>query len=136
MDTQPLPMVCNGQWPGPAVSHVPPSSAEFFDAYSATVTSLPGRAMHQLPGAVKQRQVYFKFYLRTTSCRNAVWVSLASHSVGPGLSSFRTPAVLTKVPSLPPRKCLKLCHDALLRLPFQFITCITSRHSKLYILRS
>jgi hypothetical protein len=50
--------------------------------------------MHQLPGAVKQGQVYLKFYLRITSCRNAVWVSPASHSVGPGLSSFRTTAVL------------------------------------------
>jgi hypothetical protein len=90
-------MAGNGQWRGPAVNQVPPSSADVFDAYSTPVTSLPGRIMHQLTGAVKQGQVYFKFYLLTTSCRNAVWVSLASHSVGPGLSSFRTPAVLDTV---------------------------------------
>ena len=97
VDTQPLPMAGNGQWRGLAVNHVPPSSADVFDAYSAPIISLPGRTMYQLNGAVKQRQVYFKFYLRITSCRNAVWVSPASHSVGPGLSSFRTPAVLNTV---------------------------------------
>jgi hypothetical protein len=90
-------MASNGQWPGPAVNHVPPSSADVFDGYSAPVTSLPGRTMHQLRGAVKQGQVYFKFDLGTISCRNAVWVSPASISVGPGLSSFRTPAVLNTV---------------------------------------
>ena len=134
VDTQPLPTDGNGQWPGLAVNHAPPSSADVFDAYSASFTSLPGRTVRQLPGAVKQGRVYYKFYLRTTSC--SVCVSPASPSVGPGLSLFWTPAVLTPVPSLRPCKSLKLCHDGLLRHPFQFLTYWNSRLSKSYILRS
>jgi hypothetical protein len=65
----------NGQWPGLAVNHAPPmdnglvlqSITHHHPVPKSSMpivrpfTSLPGKTMYQLPGAVKPEQVYFKF---------------------------------------------------------------------------